>query len=634
MKQKIRELVDRLNTYTKFYDLGTPQISDSDWDDLYFQLVGLEKDTGIYLSDSPTQKINYQVVSELKKVKHNHPMLSLDKTKDWNEFIQYFGSQDVVGMVKLDGLTCSLHYKNGKLIGAETRGNGEEGEDILHNILVLPSVPNKITYKKELIIDGEILCTRKNFEPFKNDYANPRNFAAGSIRLLDSKECANRNLDFYVWNVVVGPCDNLINSFDFIQDLGFKVVPWTSSFDWDAKEFLEDRAKEEGLPMDGLVGRFNDIKYGESLGATSHHSKAAYAFKFEDETFTSYLTDICWTMGRKGTLTPVAVFEEVEIEETKVSRASLHNLSVMKDLLGTPYLGQQVEVFKANLIIPQIAKAEGGTGIEITIPARCPICGGLTKVICEVESEELLCTNPDCEGKLINRLDHFAGKKGLDIKGLSKATLEKLIDWGWVSEPFHIFQLKDYRKEWIKMPGFGEKSVDRVLDSIEEARTATLESFISSLGIPLIGQRMAKELVKHIDSYEDFRKKAKENFDFSQYPNFAEAKTSSIWNFNYEEADRVFDFLNIIQETPSQSTLKSCEGITVVITGSLGVYKNRDALKEEVEKQGGKVVGSISSKTTCLVNNNLESTSSKNKKAKELGIPILSEQDFIQTYLT
>ena len=353
------KLVKKLNEATKAYDEGKPFLSDQEWDDLYFELVKKERYAGYALSDSPTQKISYQVVSELAKAKHNHPMLSLAKTKDWHEFLLYFDYHSVVGMCKLDGLTCTLEYVDGKLVAAETRGDGEVGEVITHNVLTLPSVPKKINHKGKLIVDGEILCTYQDFERFSNEYSNPRNFAAGSIRLLDSKECAARNLKFVVWNIIEGiESNSFVDRLVAIDKLGFLTVPWTSSFDWDAKEFLVERAQEEGYPIDGLVGRFDDIEYGQSLGSTDHHSKAAYAYKFADDLYPTTLLDIEWTMGRTGVLTPVAIFEPVEIEGAIIERANLHNLNVMEMVLGQPYIGQKIWISRRNMVIPQIEKSE------------------------------------------------------------------------------------------------------------------------------------------------------------------------------------------------------------------------------------------------------------------------------------
>lgn len=636
--KEISELTNYLNQRTEEYDKGVPTISDREWDNLYFKLKALEEKTGIVMCDSPTQVVHYTAVNALQKVNHNHNMLSLAKTKDWNEFLAYFGNRDVIGMVKLDGLTCSLEYLNGKLIGAETRGNGTVGENILHNAQVIPSIPKKIPYYDHLIVDGEVICTAFDFKEFSNDYANARNFASGSIRLLDSRECEKRKLTFLVWNVVTGfeTENNFMTKLVEVEKLGFKVVPWTSSFDWDAKEFLINKAKELGYPIDGLVGRFGDIAYGLSLGETDHHSKAAFAFKFYDETYPSTLQSIEWTMGRTGILTPVAVFDAIDIEGSTVERASLHNYSVMRQTMNRPFVGQKVQIFKANMIIPQIYEAEQVDSSEeknwILPPTVCPICGQPVTVK-ESDSgvENIVCLNPDCEGKLINKLDHFCGKKGLDIKGLSKATLEKLIDWGWVTNLSDIFTLAQYRNEWVKKAGFGDKSVDNILNAVEGAKSPSLDKFISSLGIPLIGKTVSKELVKKIKTYEEFREKAVSHFDFSSYEGFADSKTSAIWNYDFAEADKIYAYLNIpvAEDTQKSSFL---QGITVVITGKLLQYKNRAELQSAIEQAGGKVVSSVSKNTNYLINNDSTSTSAKNLSAQKLGIPILTEQEFIEKF--
>lgn len=636
--KEISELTNYLNQRTEEYDKGVPTISDREWDNLYFKLKALEEKTGIVMCDSPTQVVHYTAVNALQKVNHNHNMLSLAKTKDWNEFLAYFGNRDVIGMVKLDGLTCSLEYLNGKLIGAETRGNGTVGENILHNAQVIPSIPKKIPYYDHLIVDGEVICTAFDFKEFSNDYANARNFASGSIRLLDSRECEKRKLTFLVWNVVTGfeTENNFMTKLVEVEKLGFKVVPWTSSFDWDAKEFLINKAKELGYPIDGLVGRFGDIAYGLSLGETDHHSKAAFAFKFYDETYPSTLQSIEWTMGRTGILTPVAVFDAIDIEGSTVERASLHNYSVMRQTMNRPFVGQKVQIFKANMIIPQIYEAEQVDSSEeknwILPPTVCPICGqSVTVKESDSGVENIVCLNPDCEGKLINKLDHFCGKKGLDIKGLSKATLEKLIDWGWVTNLSDIFILAQYRNEWVKKAGFGDKSVDNILNAVEGAKSPSLDKFISSLGIPLIGKTVSKELVKKIKTYEEFREKAVSHFDFSSYEGFADSKTSAIWNYDFAEADKIYAYLNIPVAEDTQKS-SSLQGITVVITGKLLQYKNRAELQSAIEQAGGKVVSSVSKNTNYLINNDSTSTSAKNLSAQKLGIPILTEQEFIEKF--
>ena len=636
-KYKIKDLISKLNFYTKAYDEGKPLISDAEWDKMYFELKSLEEETGIIYPNSPTQSIIYDVKNELVKVKHDHLMLSLDKTKDWNDFLKYFKDETVVGMLKLDGLTCSLKYKDGILVSAHTRGNGEIGEDILHNAMVINNIPKQIPLTEELILDGEIISSYKDFEEFSNDYSNPRNFAAGSIRLLDPKECQKRNLRFIAWNVVSKNWTTVIESFEKLENLGFEVVDWTSSWDWDAKEFLIDRAEERGYPIDGLVGRFDDIAYGESLGNTDHHSRAAYAFKFFDEVYESELIDIEWSAGRTGVLTPVAIFEPVEIEGAIIERASLHNLDVMEELLDVPYVGQKLRIFRANMIIPQIHDADGlpneGSVTLIEIPNTCPICGEKTLKVKNCETHELICSNPNCTGKLINRLDFFVGKKGLDIKGLSKATLEKLLDWGWINSLKDIFELKNYRNEWIKKAGFGVKSVDNILNAIETSRKCDLDKFICALGIPLIGSVASKALVDCFNSWEEFQNAILDRFDFSKINNFGTEMSRSLLSYDYNESNEIvnnyIDF-NKKEEVINQTMSDNISGKIFVITGKTNVYKNREELKIIIEANGGKVSSAVSNKTNYLINNDIESTSSKNKTAKSLNIPIITEEDFLK----
>ena len=357
--EEIKMQIAQLNMWTKAYEEGHPIVSDKTWDEAYFRLADLENKANIHLPNSPTQKVVYEVQTELKKVTHNHPMLSADKTKDWDKFVQYFGNKDVIGMLKLDGLTLSLRYVDGHLVSAETRGDGEVGEDVTMNATTIASIPKYIDYTDELIIDGEIICRYCDFTAFSGEYANPRNFAAGSIRLLDPNECKKRNLTFVAWHVVKGLTNDVAKNLNHLVGLGFLTTPWTSSFDWDAKEYLIDCAKKLSYPIDGLVGRFMDREYGDSLGATSHHSRAIYAFKFYDEEYETRLLNIEWSLGRTGVLTPVAIYEDIDTGEGILNRASLHNLSILKETLGEkPYIGQKIWVAKMNQIIPQIIKSE------------------------------------------------------------------------------------------------------------------------------------------------------------------------------------------------------------------------------------------------------------------------------------
>jgi len=636
-------LIRKLNTATITYDEGYPIISDKEWDDMYFELVRLEKETGTILPDSPTQKISYEVVSELKKVKHNHPMLSLDKTKDIKEVESFLKGHDWIAMAKMDGLTCSLRYIDGELISAETRGNGVEGEDITHNAKVIPSIPNHIDSKGELIVDGEIICAYDDFKPFEDTYKNPRNFAAGSIRLLNSKECYNRNLTFIAWDVIKGGrYEYLSNNLSALRTYGFTIVPMFIN-DKDADITIEDYVNNikylsESLsyPIDGIVFKYDIIKEYNDAGRTDHHFKGGLAYKFYDETVTSYLRNIEWTMGRTGILTPVAVYDEIEIEGSMCNRASLHNINIMKQTLGEqPYPGQQIEVAKINQIIPQIVAAQDPQ-MDMSfkmfhIPKVCPYCGEETEIKQENSSEMLYCTNPYCNAKLINRLDHFCGKKGLDIKGLSYMTLQKLIIWEWVNSISDIFELYTHRNEWIKKPGFGVASVDKILKAIEESKKCTFSKFICALGIPLIGKVASEALEKTFKTYDNFKKAIEEKDDrLYQIDGIGEVMIQNLINFDYTEADNIYN--NYIEETAAASLTNGSEldGKVFVITGKLTEYKNRDALKTFIESKGGKVTGAVSKNTNYLINNDTESTSSKNITAKKLNIPIINETQFKQ----
>lgn len=641
---KVQTLVDRLNYYTKLYDEGNPEISDTAWDKMYFDLVQLETAYGIILPNSPTQKINYQVINQLNKIAHNHPMLSLDKTKDLQEIKQFIGNKQFILMHKLDGLTCSLTYDNGKLVKAETRGNGEVGEDILHNAFVVKNIPNAIPVKGHLVVDGEIICFKKDFEPFAEEYKNPRNFASGSIRLLDNKECEKRNLSFIAWDLIetdlVIDISTLSQKLGSLKELGFDVVDFTASFAVSLEETIssfKEQAIAQGIPIDGLVFKWDNCEEFAAAGRTSHHFRGGLAFKFEDETAETELIDIEWTMGRTGVLTPVAIYKTVELEGTECNRATLHNLSVLEDVLKVPYKNQKIVVYKSHQINPQIKEAETRENLEETeifhFPTKCPVCGAPVEVKQEIESKTLHCTGTDCSGKLINRLDHFAGKKGLDIKGLSKATLEKLINWGWVNSCEDIFKLREHELDWKQQPGFGEKSVNNILSAIETGTNCTLNSFISALGIPLIGTNIAKELVKHFVDFPQFLKAVEDGYLFWELEGFGPEMHRAIVEFDYTEAKNLYNnYITIRENRATEANDNSLQGLIFVITGSLIHYKNRNELKSAIEEHGGKVSGSISGKTNYLVNNDINSTSSKNATAKKLGIPIISEEALIEMF--
>lgn len=638
---KIQKLIDKLNYYTKKYDEGKPEISDKEWDDMYFHLQDLENFYGIYCEDSPTQRVNFQVVNELKKVTHNHPMLSLDKTKDIKEIEKFIGNKDFICMAKLDGLTCSLRYLDGKLISAETRGNGIVGEDVLHNVLQIKNVPKKINFKDELIVDGEVLCTYEDFEYYKDEYKNPRNFASGGIRLLDSKESASRRLSFIAWDCIKGlKEETLSGKLMQLEKLGFTEVPFEINFPEYTLESIINQVKNSSkniFPTDGLVFKYDNCSEYEVAGRTDHHFKGGIALKFYDENYDTVLRDIKWTMGRTGVLTPVAIFDPIDIDGTEVSKASLHNISVAQETLHTNFTtigwkGQHIKVAKMNMIIPQITEAEedidGLTKFYFDIPKICPICNKITEIKKENNSEMLYCVNSQCEGKLVNRIEHFFGKKGLDAKGISKATIEKLINWGWVNKISDMFELSAHETEWKNITGFGEKSVNNVLQSIRESCNTNLESIISAAGIPLIGRTIARDLSKKFNGYGEFREAIKNGFDFTQYGGYGYEMQKAISEFNYNELDNIVEKYLTIKKNNDIINTEKLKDITFCITGKVNIWKNRDELSQTIVLLGGKVVGSVSKNVNYLINNDITSNSSKNLKAKDLGIKIISEQDF------
>ena len=651
MIQKMQHLINKLNQATIAYDKGCPIISDKEYDDMWFKLKELEEQTDTVLPGSPTHSIPYEVVTELKKVEHNHPMLSLDKTKNIEEIKSFIGKKDFIAMAKMDGLTCSLHYENGKLVSAETRGNGIIGEDITHNAKVIPSIPNTIYCNDTLTIDGEIICTYNDFEQFKEDYKNPRNFAAGSIRLLDAGECKKRHLTFVAWDLIEGAkYEYLSQNLVFLITLGFLTVPNFINKDYDLKEIIDiikKRSSSMSFPIDGIVFKYDKIEDYQTAGRTDHHFKGGIAYKFYDETYSTRLRHITWTMGRTGILTPVAIFDPVEIDGTEISRASLHNVSIMKEILGDcAYVGEQLEVFKSNMIIPQIYSAgpkydygyviaNGGVSAN-DAPEHCPICGGNIVFKTENDIIRAYCDNPSCEGKLINRLDHFCGKKGLDIKGLSKATLIKLINWEWVESISDLFKLHTHQSEWMKRPGFGQASVSKIINAIEEAKKCPFDKFLCALGIPLIGKVASKALRDEFCCYEEFRK-AIDNKDERLYNIYGigEVMINSLLEFDYTEADMIFKKYIIepagaaLKTVSKREIPKILENKIFVITGKTKIFKNRDELKNKIEEYGGKVTGSVTSKTSYLINNDTSSKTAKNLTAIKLRIPIINEDEFL-----
>ena len=643
------QTIEWLNIKTLEYDTGQPTISDEEWDNAYFKVQQYEKEHPDMIHPlSPTQKISFEVVSELKKVKHSHPMLSLNKTKDIDEVKSFMGNKVCIIMPKMDGLTCSLTYEGGKLVRAETRGNGEVGEDITHNALVIPSIPNRIAYTDPLTVDGEIICTYQNFEKWSDEYKNPRNFASGSIRLLYSGECAKRGLMFVAWDLIENELPFLANKLILLDKIGFFTVDYYNIANNDiintlsveeAIEKLKAKASGRGYPIDGVVIKYNEVEEYNVAGRTDHHFKGGLAYKFYDETYETELKDIEWSMGRTGVLTPIALFKPIDIDGSTIERASLHNYSIMLNTLhGSGWEGQKVQVYKANQIIPQIDEAEEDEDYRckmfFSIPSLCPYCNHEVSIVTsDAGVKNLVCDNPNCEGKLINRLDHFCGKKGLDIKGLSKKTLEKLIDWGWVNNLIDIFKLPNHAKEWIEKPGFGQASVFKILDAIDVASAeAPLSAFISGLGIPLIGTRVAKQICEHAETWKEFRDLINSKFNFMEWDGFGPEMYYSLIHFDYTEADKIADYLIFKPEEIKENeiTSDSLKDKNFVITGKLIHHKNRQELVDKIEAAGGKVQSAVNAKTNYLINNDITSTSAKNKKAKELNIHIITEEDFME----
>lgn len=636
----MKKLINELNNASyQYYNFGTSPLSDVEYDLKLNQLKQREKETGIIYSNSPTQKVGYPVLNNLKKVKIiNKPMLSLEKVYSNKEIQDFAGKEKIIGMIKCDGLSVRLIYQNGQLISANTRGTGFEGGDITEHIKHFLNVPLKISFINQLIVDGEAIIKNKDFEEINQEqkFSNSRNAAAGSLNLLDMKEVSKRKLSFIAWDCISGIEENSFSKrIDFLNSLGFETVFYSTTA---TNEEILNKAKELNIPCDGVVWKIDNISNGEKRGKTEHHFLNAVAWKPAPDTYESYLINIEWSLGRTGILTPIAIINEIEIEGVKINRCSLHNVSIMKELLGKAYSGQRVEVYRANQVIPQVLSAgypESSADIEgirlDNIPAVCPICGGPTYIEKKNDSEVLKCGNPDCCGQLLTKLDHYCSKKGLDIRGLSRATLEKLIDWGWVNEIADLYKLEPHKEEWILKPGFGKVSVNNALTAIQMSRTPKLEKFICALGIPLVGTSLSKELAKHFKSYEELRDAAKSHYDFTHLDKVAYEKASALWNFDWANADLIA--ANILgyeqDETP---TAQDMIGEKICITGTLQHFKNRDELTKIIEAHGGKVVSSVSSQTTWLINNNISSTSAKNKAAERLGIPIITEEEFINHY--
>lgn len=647
--ERIKELTKMLNEYRNtYYNESESIISDYEYDKLYDELEKLENETGLSFANSPTKTVGYEVKSELEKVKHSHPMLSLGKTKSVDALRKFASNKDCILSLKMDGLTCLLTYENGVLVQAETRGNGEVGELITHNANVFENIPLTIDYKGHFEIEGEAIITYDDFEKINKvltedkKYKNPRNLVSGSVRQLDNRIAAQRHIKFVAWKVPTVICSNsFLNRLKYAEKLGFEIVPlYTYSGKSSDKENLPDmieslksKANRYGYPIDGLVMTYDDVQYGESLGMTGHHPKHSIAFKFTEDSEDTILREIEWGMGKTGVLTPVAIFDSVDLAGTSVSRASLHNISIMKELNIS--IGSTVTVVKKNEIIPQIISCDANT-MDVNIPATCPVCGGDTQIAKENDTEVLLCVNPHCKSKLLGKLSAFVSRNKMNIDGLSDETLSKFIGRGWLTCFSDIYKLKDYYIHMINMSGFGRKSIDKLIDSIEKSRSVELNRFIAALSIPGVGDSTSKDISKHCEyDFDTFVMRLIDKYNWSVIDGIGE-KTSQQINEWIDDSGNRKDFRKLLQTiipvnlNTNDNTDQSLAGKNFVVTGDVTQFKNRKELQKFIESKGGKVTGSVTSKTNWLINNDVESTSSKNKKAMELGIPIISEKDFLE----
>lgn len=642
--KRLKELTEYLNKCRNaYYNENKSLITDYEYDNLYDELENLENETTISFANSPTKNVGFEVKSELKKVKHSHPMLSLDKTKSVEELKKFIGNNEYVLSCKMDGLTILLTYEDGFLVKAETRGSGETGEDVTHNAKVFENIPLIIPHKERFEVEGEAIITYDDFEKINDNlsedtkYKNPRNLASGSVRQLDSKIASQRHLKFIAWKVPTNISNSFSDNLNYLNKLGFTVVPYVATNDIEHLEWLiEDRklcADKLSYPIDGLVITYNDIIYGKSLGITGHHPKHSIAFKFYDEEVVTTLRDIEWSMGKSGQLTPVAAFEPIEIEGTTVERASVHNVSILTQL--DLQIGDEITVYKANQIIPQVKENLSAKNREsyIQIPAFCPICNSPTEIKRDNSTDVLVCINPNCKGKLLGKVSHFVSKKGMDIDGLSEETIKKFIELGWVNTIYDVYNLSEYFEKLKSFSGFGKKSVEKLKESIETSKTTTLKQFISALSIPNIGTAQAKILAKQFNTWDKFYEAAIGNYNFSKLEGFGDVMNNNIHKWFVDDngnVEQIVSLLTFEEENTNTTTSTDLTGKTFVITGSVHIFKNRDEFKAFVESANGKVSGSVSKNTYALVNNDKASNSSKNKKAKELNIPIVTEEEFME----
>lgn len=642
-KQKqLNNLILKLNEASRAYYQESREImSNLEYDRLYQELEQLEKETGIIMANSPTRNVGYEVLSDLPKERHPAPMLSLDKTKDPDQLKAWLGEQKGILSWKIDGLTIVLTYRDGQLFKAVTRGDGQTGEVVTANARVFQNIPVRIPFKGELILRGEACIRYSDFEKINETmgdadarYKNPRNLCSGSVRQLNTRITAKRNVNFYAFALVSADGISVKTRSEQLQWLGhqgFQVVEYRET-DRDSLrqdiQWFSSRIEDNDVPSDGLVLIYDDISYGVSLGATSKFPRDSIAFKWKDEMRETTLREIEWSASRTGLINPVAIFDPVELEGTTVSRASVHNVSIMKELhLG---IGDRIRVYKANMIIPQIAENLTKSD-ELQIPDQCPVCGQKAEIQKDRDVEVLYCTNPDCLAKQIKSLTHFVSRNAMNIDGLSEATLEKLVDRGYVRELADLFQLKQYRNEITNMEGFGQKSFENLMRALEKARRTTPDRLLYSLGIPGIGTANAKVIAKAFKNKWKLMEHAGED-ELTDIDGIGDVMAAGYVEFFRQEDNRklVSSLLAQLEldETFEEQENRPLEGKIFVITGSLNHYDNRDALKAVIEAAGGKAAGSVSKKTDYLINNNTDSPSSKNKKAKELGIPIITEDEF------
>ena len=640
--KKMKELGEKLREASRaYYQEDREIMSNVEYDALYDTLSALEKETGIVLADSPPVNVGKAAVEQLPKEEHERPMLSLDKTKEREALREFIGEHPTLLSWKLDGLTIVLTYENGELIKAVTRGNGIVGEVITNNARVFKNIPLKISFKGRLVLRGEAIITYSDFEKINETigdadakYKNPRNLCSGSVRQLNNEITAKRNVRFYAFSLVSAEGVDFRNSkevqFRWLNEQGFEVVEYrkvTAETLDEAMDYFAEAVTTNDFPSDGLVALYDDIAYGESLGTTAKFPRNAMAFKWADEMRDTRLLEIEWSPSRTGLINPVAIFEPVELEGTTVSRASVHNISIMKELkLG---IGDTIRVYKANMIIPQLAENLTGSG-NAPIPHTCPACGQETVVKKENDVECLFCVNPECPAKKIKSFGLFTSWDAMNIDGLSEATLEKFIARGFIHDFGDIFEISRYKDEIVEMEGFGQKSYDNLMESLERAKETTLPRVIYSLGIANIGLANAKAICRHFDNDLDRIRHASLE-EVSDIDTIGPVIAGNLVAYFREEdndrrLDHLMSFLHIQEDSPKQEQI--FEGMNFVITGSLVHFENRSEAKELIESLGGKVTGSVTKKTNYLINNDIQSNSSKNKKARELGIPILSEEDF------